>query len=56
MVMGTLANLYVILQTQTIPTVKTVVNDAIEVKDIISADLIANEIAKQQINEKSMYT
>jgi len=52
MVMGTLANLYAIQQT--FSASKTVDKDIEEAKNIISADLIANELAKQQLN-KSLY-
>jgi len=52
MVMGTLANLHAIQQT--FSTVKTVDKDVVETKQIISADLIANELAKQQLNKKDV--
>lgn len=52
MVMGTLANLHAIQQT--FSALKTVDKDVVETKQIISADLIANELAKQHLN-KSMY-
>lgn len=54
MVMGTLANLYAIQQS--FSTIQKVDKDIVDVKDVISVDLIANELAKQQLNDKSMYT
>lgn len=53
MVMGTLANLYAIQQS--FSTIQKVDRDIVDVKDIISVDLIANELAKQQLNDKSTY-
>lgn len=53
MVMGTLANLYAIQQT--FSTIQKVDSDIVDVKGIISADLIANELAKQQLADKSTY-
>jgi len=52
MVMGTLANLYAIQQT--FSALETVDKEIVEAKRIISADLIANGLAKQELN-KSMY-
>jgi len=52
MVMGTLANLYAIQQT--FSALKIVDKDIVEAKRIISTDLIANELAKHELN-KSMY-
>lgn len=52
MVVGTLANIYAIKQSLS----NTKLNkDIIEAKAVISADLIANELSKQQLNEKSMF-
>lgn len=54
MIMGTLANLYAIQQT--FSTMKIVnKKDIIETKNIISANIIANEIIKQQLKDKSKY-
>lgn len=52
MVMGTLANLYAIQQS--LSGTKPVNKDIVDVKDIISADLIAQKLAKPQFHDKSM--
>lgn len=53
MVMGTLANLYAIQQT--FSTTKTVDKSIAGSKDIIIADSIVNELAKQQLKNTSMF-
>ncbi|VVC45135.1 Amino acid transporter, transmembrane domain [Cinara cedri] len=52
MVMGTLANLYAIQQS--FSTLQKVDRDIVDVKGVISADLLANELAKQQLNDKKI--
>lgn len=53
MVMGTLANLYAIQQT--FSNTKTVDKSIAGAKDIIFADSIVNELAKQQLKNTSMF-
>lgn len=53
MVVGTLANIYAIQQS--LSTTKQVNKDIVDVKDIISADLVAHTFTKQQLNNNSMY-
>lgn len=52
MVMGTLANLYAIQQS--LSATKQVNKDIVDAKEVISADLVAHKLAKQQLNDKSM--
>lgn len=54
MVMGTLANLYAIQQS--FSTIKTVDKSIAGAKDIIFADSIVNELAKQQLKNTSMFS
>lgn len=53
MVMGTLANLYAIQQT--FSTTEIVDKNIIEAKDIILADSLVKELAKNKLNYKSMF-